>query len=889
MIAMVKVKNGKCVRRLSLRSLRASRKRNVIAVAAIILTTLLFASLFTVALSINRSYETYQFRQIGGYSHGSFKDVTEEQAERIAAHKNVRAVGVRKVIGTTSEGVFAKTPAEISYMDANCTKWSYASPSVGRMPEGADEISMDTAALRILGIEPELGARITLTYTVGDKEQISFPKTDTFTLVGYWDYDDLSPVHYINISKAYADMVEAEAVSSGLSPFRADLEVMMASAVDIRGQMEQVDLDLGYTWEDRYAENAARIGVNWGYTTAQAQQHMDAETIVAIIAFLLLIVFTGYLIIYNIFQISVTGDIRFYGLLKTIGVTPRQLRRIIRGQALALCAVGIPLGLLSGWGVGALLTPVVMGQTTLGAASASVSASPLIFLASALFALVTVLLSCARPGWIAARVSPVEATKYTEALPSVKKHRMFHGAKVRRMAMANLGRNRSKTVLVILSLALCVVLLNVLYAFVGGFDMEKYLDAQTCADFIVSSPAYFRYAHNMDEYISQEMIAEISANTEQTISGCGWCIPGTNYPQVWVTEERWSEYVSVYETDETIDTLLRQAAKRGGLVAQNALIEGLDEALLDKLTVIDGDLAALTDPKAHNIALVIPTDDYGNPIDRDMYPVVGEKLDISYVNEGYFIDTRTGELCDDNTPPDCLQYVIADSKDMEYTVCAWVTVPYPMSFRYGTLGYDLVLPAERLREDSGQTVVPLLYLFDTPDATAEEAAEQYLADLTSDDLSALMYESKASIRADFESFQNLFLLLGGLLCAIIGIVGILNFFNAVMTGILSRRREFAVLQAVGMTNRQLKAMLILEGVYYALGAAALALVLSLLLEPPVEKLLVNLFWFFSPRLTFLPALAALPVFALLGVLVPLILYRAAAKQTIVERLREAES
>ena len=46
--------------------------------------------------------------------------------------------------------------------------------------------------------------------------------------------------------------------------------------------------------------------------------------------FLLLVIFTGYLIIYNIFQISVAGDIRFYGLLKTIGTTPRQLKRIIR-------------------------------------------------------------------------------------------------------------------------------------------------------------------------------------------------------------------------------------------------------------------------------------------------------------------------------------------------------------------------------------------------------------------------------------------------------------------------------------------------------------------------------------------------------------------------------
>ena len=63
-----------------------------------------------------------------------------------------------------------------------------------------------------------------------------------------------------------------------------------------------------------------------------------------------MILLTGYLIIYNVFQISVAGDIRFYGLLKTIGTTPRQLKRIIRIQALSLSAAGIPLGLLLGWG-----------------------------------------------------------------------------------------------------------------------------------------------------------------------------------------------------------------------------------------------------------------------------------------------------------------------------------------------------------------------------------------------------------------------------------------------------------------------------------------------------------------------------------------------------------
>ena len=74
----MKVKNQKCIRRLSYKSLWASRKRNVIAIFAIALTTLLFTSLFTILMSLNESYETYNFRQAGGYSDGTFKELSEE-------------------------------------------------------------------------------------------------------------------------------------------------------------------------------------------------------------------------------------------------------------------------------------------------------------------------------------------------------------------------------------------------------------------------------------------------------------------------------------------------------------------------------------------------------------------------------------------------------------------------------------------------------------------------------------------------------------------------------------------------------------------------------------------------------------------------------------------
>ena len=76
---MMNVSNGKCIRRLSMRSLKAARQRNIIAVISIALTTIMFTALFTIVMSIVNGFEQSNFRQIGGYAHGGFKYLTEEQ------------------------------------------------------------------------------------------------------------------------------------------------------------------------------------------------------------------------------------------------------------------------------------------------------------------------------------------------------------------------------------------------------------------------------------------------------------------------------------------------------------------------------------------------------------------------------------------------------------------------------------------------------------------------------------------------------------------------------------------------------------------------------------------------------------------------------------------
>lgn len=893
----MKVKNRKAVRRLSVKSFKAAGRRNITAAVAIAMTTVLFTALFTIMMSINTSYESYTFRQIGGYAHGTFKDVTSQQASMIESNSKVKAVGRRITAGIITDGGFAKIPAEISYMDDNNAKWSYINLSKGHMPEAEDEIIMDTAALDALGVDPEIGAKIKLTYDMLDVDSTVGSRTDTFRLVGWWDYDDISPVHFINVSEAYVRKVEQAAFGGGADHLREDINVMFRTSIGIEENMKTVENDLGFQSDDLDKDGYVRYGVNWGYTASQAADGIDLEMVAAAAALLILIIMTGYLIIYNIFRISVSSDIRYYGLLKTVGVTPRQLRRIVRQQAMMLCAEGCPAGLVIGYLAGRVLMPVIMESTSLGTSCVEVSISPVIFAASALFSIVTVFLSCARPARMASKVSPVEAVKYAEAshgqhkigkMRRIRKPGAMKSAGLGRMALANLGRNRLKTLVVILSMALSVVLLSVLCAFVGGFDMEKYLSKQTCADFIVGKTDYFNFqAHGTESGLSEGEIAEIKAGTESSVSGMAWSLDDTD-SVIWLPKSAGSSDDDALDDDEQTSYAKQALQKEGreNMPCSDLQIEGLDAELLQKLQVIDGELAPMSDSGENAIAVAAETDDNGNLMDGDSLPKPGDTVTVTYIDEGYFIDSRTGEKSSENTPGEYIKYKVARSHDVRYTVCAVVSVPYSMSFRYSDFSsIDAVINSERLRADSDAEIFPMFYMFDAPDRSAEGGDEAFLKELTSSPASSLMYESKATVRAEFEGFRNMFTLLGGVLCVITGLVGILNFFNSIMTGMMSRRYEFAVLQSIGMTGKQLRSMLIYEGLLYAAYAILLSIVLSIIIEPIAGRMLENMFWFYSYRFTLKGIFITAPVFLAAGAVLPALLYRGISRRSIIERLR----
>ncbi|HJB53120.1 MAG TPA: ABC transporter permease [Candidatus Oscillibacter pullicola] len=886
---MMKVSNGKTIRRLGWRSMKAARTRNLIAILAIALTTVLFTSLFTIAMSINDGFQQSNFRQVGGFSHGGFKYLTEEQFNELKDDPLIDQWGLRRFLGMPTEVPFNKSHVEVSYADANYAHWAFCDPIEGRLPEeGTDEAATDTAVLALLGIQPEIGAKFTLTFDVD-----GHTTTQTFTLCGWWERDEAIVASHVLIPESRVDAVLDEV---GVTPPGSNgmigtwnLDVMLKSGSrHIEQDLNQILADHGYQNETA-GDDYIDTGVNWGYTGAQLSDNLDPIVVIAIAAMLLLIIFTGYLIIYNVFQISVTGDIRFYGLLKTIGTTPRQLGWIIRQQALTLSLAGIPLGLIAGWFIGGQITPAIVSQ--LEGIVPMTSVSPVIFLGAALFSLVTVLLSCRKPGRVAAKVSPIEAVRYTEGGTIKRKQKKGHkGVSLLSMAWANLGRSRGKTAVTVTSLSLAVVLLTVTVNFANGFDMDKYVSNFTASDFIVADAGKFQNSvldFTADMSVPQSVIDDISAQGGITDSGV---IYGQTFGALeYVTEDWFRQNKERFYTPEQMDNLIRLTGRNEeGLLADRIQLSGMSPFALDHLTVLEGDLSDLYEPGSRKIAAVYADDDYGSADLSSHWARLGDIITVRYVEETAYVDPDTGiAYASPEDVPAGANWVAQPVKyrDVEYEVAALVTVPSAFSYRY--YGADeFVLNDQTFIQDSGTSDV-MYYAFDTTDG-ANDAMEKFLRDYTENVNPQFDYESKALYASEFEGMRSMFQLCGGALSFIVGLVGVLNFFNAILTGIIARKREFAVLQSIGMTGKQLKTMLVYEGLFYALGAAGISLVLTLALGPVAFTAVGSLFWFFTYRLTLTPFLIVVPVFALLGILVPLAVYRSVSRSTIVERLREVD-
>ena len=836
---MGKAGGNKTIRHLSFRSLKAARFRNIIAVAAIVLTTILFTTLFTVGMGTIETFQRATMRQVGTNAHAIAKYVTDEDFEKIKTHPLVKEISYNKILADSIDNEeLLKRRGELWYLDDIGLKHRFSEPSAGRRPMAANEIMADTKALQLLGVPLEIGSHIVLDLTVKG-EQVR----REFVLSGWFEPEDTLNVSEFVTSLEYvsehAEELEIEPYESNVRTGSVQAYIMFESSVDLEGKLERVLTECGYETEDETAPNYMPSNVNWAYISSG--MNADLETILAFIGAALITVFTGYLIINNIFQISVIRDVRFYGLLKTIGTTGRQIKRIIFYQALILSIIGIPIGLIIGFVLGKSIIPLIVSQSFFAGTAIDVSASPAIFIGSAAFALATIWISTKKPGKVAAKVSPVEATRYVISGGIGKKtsKNSTNGGKLYKMALSNVSRSNKRTALVLASLSLSLVLLNTVFTITQGFDMDKYLSKIVDTDFKFyhAALANFDY-HGIDESVSEEQIDMIEG------------LPGfTEGGRVYHST---IEYFSAEDEKNTQDYNLDENGYP--FVA----VYGLDDFLLNGVQVLEGEIDLELLKTGKYILHGVHVNDHSTPyeFEANIYNI-GDKL----ILHNHYNETQGDPSAQ-------------RQGTQEYEIMAKILIS--QSIYIGSwFGNTYYLPSDVYRELVTDDPI-MAYNFNT-DKEYEEEFEEYLENYTENIDTVMSYSSKKKAMEEFGGIQVLISVVGGVLSFIVGLIGVLNFANSMLTSIITRKREFAMLEAIGMTGAQLKKMLIYEGLYYAAGTVLLSFAMSIAASLIIVKGLAGGVWFFTYKFVIIPLLLSWPFLILVAIILPLLAYQPLVK------------
>ena len=842
------------LRTLSRRSFRANRRRNLVAILAIILTTMMFTSLFVLSQSMIENMQQMYIQQAGYSSQLSSSLLTDDEADAIAAHPAVAEASRSTVVGV-AENVSGRQ-VELRAASADYADSALSLPTEGRMPENADEIALDTITLDKLGLAHQLGETVHLSWTSAPGSDES--NSANFTLCGIWQGNPAAMASMAWVSEDFAEKLSVgvdqdAARESGSILGLSMLHIDLVDDSDPSGTAEKILADTGLS-------ERVTLSPNIAYDSAVGQ-NMLRELLPMAICMVLVFV-SGYLIIYNIFQISVAADIRFYGRLKTLGATKRQLKKIIYSQARRLCLVGIPLGLVIGYFLGAVLVPFMITST---GGAATVALDPWIFVGAALFAAVTVRISCLKPARTCGKVSPMEALRYTDAEPlSRRKRKKSHSASVRAMAWANLGRNRTRTVLVIASLSLGLVLLSGIYAKNASFDIDKYMSGTVISDFEVEDASI---ASNFTTYDPQGTTIN-SALVEKIGDLDGLERTGALYAQV--------------INHEVGESALKNIEHYYNAKERLAVIKATDPGLYD----------AYSDMLASGSCTAILYGVDGLVVDTlaDAQNVLAGNFDKEAFASGSYVvvDAGPAENADEIAPT----YNVGDSVtlgDKTYEVMAIVRDITPITEGKNSDTADflgLYIPAEDFRAMYPENTLRK-YFFDVA-AEDQPAAEQMLLDVQSEDDPALSFTSKQTLIDHYKEQTRASTIMAFAISFVIAVVGVLNFVNSMLTAIFSRQKEFAMLQSIGMTRRQLRNMLIGEGLYYAGITLALSYVLSALVVGVGVRLFVAGDWTATFHFTLLPLVICTPILLAFAVLIPVCCFKNIEKQSIVERLRAVD-
>ncbi|MBQ2825322.1 MAG: ABC transporter permease [Clostridia bacterium] len=785
--------------KVTLESLKKNRTRTIVTIIGILLSTALICAVTTFTSSM-QNFVLDSAIYVNGDWHASARGVTTEEIEKVSNDERISQCGYSQNLGYSKIDSENKDKPYINVVAGDNEYFNMLPVHLvsGRLPQSPDEIVLSEQFYADGNTGIKVGDKVTLslgertfqgnklgqedpvyTYGANDKvyveEELAVRESRTYTVVGVCESPEFREIYnspgYTAFTKADENMTEDA---------QLDVYYKMDKAREVYSFAEETELETTYNRDVLMYSGVSR------YDTF-------SQVLVSLAAILIaLIMFGSVALIYNAFSISVSERTKQFGLLSSIGATKKQLRRMVLFEALAVSTIGIPLGVFLGVD-GIALTLTLIGHrfnSALGGVPVEmkVCVTWQSLVIATLIAVVTVLISAWIPSIRATRVSAVEAIRQTADIKAKGKqiktskltYKLFGLPGV--LAVKQFKRNKKKYTATIVSLFMSIVL------FVSASAFTEYLvDSVTTS---MSTPAYdltYRIAENQlngktpDEVL--ELLKEDKHVTKATYS-----------QNCYFTGEVSTEYIS----EELLDTLGDEA-------------KGLDHVNMEGAVHFVDDAEFKRILKDNNLK----EEDFYNP---------DKPLAIAQDVSTYFDSEQKKYVTLDMLKGDEFEllgeeYTLKSVKTLEDKPLFIDTSMSALNLMYPISMMDKVLP-----EGERESVNVYTFYFESDNHAASfDSIQKTLSQ------NGLSTEYFYDIAAESEMNRNLIAVIQVFaygFVIIISLISVANVFNTISTNVSLRRREFAMLKSVGMTQKGFNKMMNFECLLYGAKALALGLPVS---------------------------------------------------------------
>lgn len=819
----------KMTTRVAYCNMRHYKSKNILIGIAIILTTLL---LFVIP-SIGKDMVEVNFAVINKIYptwHALYRNVDESTVMKLAAYHDVKTYGLRSDAGYMN---LEDATVSMMYMDRTGMELYKVKLKEGQLPQKENDIVVSKGILEALGQNGKIGDTITVPYQILKDDGLDYTKEKDFRICGFLADNESSKEQ-----KQYTSLV-SEAFLKAEIPVE---QVKYRFLLQVNGQKGNTTADYTETIQNiarQFGISEDDMNINKEYLAAN---YVDPATIPVIVGIMLIVVLAGIITIYSVYYVSMNQRVREFGKLKAIGATKRQLRQIVLREGMGVALFAIPIGLL----IGTVAVKVVLLQFVEHAKDSNVLITEAykvvakgevqlyywwIYLLAIAVTLCTVYLSLMKPMRMAAKVSEIEAMRYQGGSKRQKSSRKgYQFLNIGRLTKRNLAENKKKSTITIVSMA------------VTGIFVMMVATVLSCANPMESAKS---------SIVGQYEISPIVESGNKEHPEYEWAEVQKNNP----LNEGLKQQIEELDGVERVDVFTALKVSGGPFEEKigTEFINGVPEEYAEELKkgITEGNVTYEELKSGDKVIL-----------DRALlhwYPdiKVGDKLKLN-IHDG------------DNT----------FQKEIEVAAIG--------EYGTGLTNYNCLIMAkegaEKLTINNSSSYFQVI-----ADKDYDEALEASLQAIV-DGSGRLQMRTWKN---EYDTWENAIQMTRGACYAfiiILAAISIMNLINTMINSVHVRKKELGMMQAIGMSDRQLMKMLQLEGIFYTVGTLIISIGVGSLAGYPLF-LYAKRTGMFDISTYHYPVTAAIIIILTLFViqmLLAIFIAKSVRKDSLIERIRFSE-